>query len=474
MKNLGDLIDLTKDLDKVAIVYENTSYTYKQLDILINGISAGLVARGIQQGDRVAIVSTNSVNFIATYLGILKIGAVAVLVNCKLPDSQLEYILNDSESKLVFTNMQLSTTLSVVHFDDIDKFVSSDTVTTVILNENDPAFILYTSGSTSFPKGVIVPHTHRWLIDLKIVTNELAPFRRSLVAAPGYHMNGLYNIELSIAGHGTLILLSQFDAKTSLEVIQKYKVNVITGVPPMLAMMLEDKELVSQTDLSSIVVITLSSAPISQNLYDKMKQAFPGVKIYIAYGITEVGPGIFGQHPDSLARPDLSVGYPVDGIDYRLVDGILQIRSPAMMIKYTNTDSSAITNDGYFITNDTFRVDQDGFYYFVGRADDMFVSGGNNIYPRQIEEIIETHGSVISSAVFAVEDEVKGTKPYAFVVLDSKRVDETALKTYLSTQLAYSHIPRRIWIVAQMPMLGTNKINKAELKERAISLIKGI
>ena len=471
MKNLGDLIDTTKDLNKVAVIYENTSYTYKQLDTLINSISAGLVARGIQQGDRIAIVASNSVNFIATYLGILKIGAVAVLINCKLPSIQLDYIFNDSNPKLIFTDKELTTALPVVHFDAIDKFLSNDIVPTVDPDETDPAFMLYTSGSTSFPKGVIVPHKHKWLVDLRTIGGR-AHLGRTLVSAPCYHMNGLYNAELSIAGYGTLILMPQFDVASSLELIKRYKVNVLSGVPPMLAMMLDKSQSPKKEDLESVAVIRMSSAPVSQNLYNKIKEYFPTAELFVAYGITEVGPGVFGKHPDGVVTPELSVGYPLEGIDYRLVDGVLQVRSPAMMLKYNSGSTDAFTEDGYFITNDIFKVDQEGFYYFVGRADDMFVSGGNNIYPRQIEEVIETHPAVVSSAVFGVEDPLKGTKPYAFAVLDSK-ITEEELIAYLRTQLAPSHIPRRIWLIDQMPMIGSNKIDKSELKERALILIRG-
>jgi acyl-coenzyme A synthetase/AMP-(fatty) acid ligase len=187
------------------------------------------------------------------------------------------------------------------------------------------------------------------------------------------------------------------------------------------------------------------------------------------YGITEVSPGMFGKHP-TLPTPDMSVGYPTPGIDYRIVDGILQVRSPAMFLKYNNVTLNNVTEDGYFITNDLFEVDKDGFYFFLGRADDMFVCGGNNVYPRQIENVLEEHPFVQSAAVIGIEDDDKGMKPYAFVV---SNLAEDALKEYVLKFLPPSHCPRKIWTMDTMPLNSVNKIDKALLKEKAKHELNG-
>jgi len=211
----------------------------------------------------------------------------------------------------------------------------------------------------------------------------------------------------------------------------------------------------------------MASAPVSRNLFDNVKQAFPNAFVKNAYGITEVGPGIFGRHP-TMTTPELSVGYPRRGMDYKLVDNVLYVRSPAMMLKYNNIDSTAITEDGYFITNDLFRIDDNGFYYFIGRADDMFVSGGNNIYPRQVETVIESYPGIISAAVVGIDDEIKGKKPYAFITA-SVTVKEDDLTEYVLTKLPHSHCPRKFWTLEQMPLTSINKIDKKKLTEMAIN-----
>jgi acyl-coenzyme A synthetase/AMP-(fatty) acid ligase len=283
-------------------------------------------------------------------------------------------------------------------------------------------------------------------------------------------MNGLSNTEALLRSHATIILMPKFNAQDFIKNIEKYKVNSITSVPTMLAMILEEKELLESVDLTSVKYVIMASSPVSKTLFDSIKKLFSNAVVHNAYGITEVSPAIFGRHPFK-SIPDMSVGYPTQGVDYRIVNGILQVRSPSMLLGYNNMNLNNITDDGYFITNDLFRVDADGFYYFIGRADDMFVSGGHNIFPRQVEEAIETHSSIISSAVIGLPDDIKGMKPYAFVVVNSKEINEDTIKQHLTNQLAPSHIPRKIWIIDAMPAMSVNKIDKSKLVEMAKNLI---
>lgn len=459
MYNLGNLIDQSKDLNKVAVICNNQPYSYKQLTQLISGVSAGLVEHGIVPGDRVAIISDNSVNFIATYLGILQVGATAVLINSKLPGEQINYILDDSRAVMIFTDRPLITIITAVHFDNLKQFCLDKQVPVIT---QDPAVILYTSGSTSVPKGVVLSHNHKWIIDSNVAGSKPAT-KTILVAAPMYHMNGLSNMETAIAGHATLILMPRFEPVECLKLIEQHKITTITSVPTMLAMMLEKH---NQEDLSSVKEIFMASAPVSQNLFDSVKKLFSNAFVKNAYGITEIGPGVFGRHP-TLPTPELSVGYPRQGIEYKLIDNMLYVRSPAMMLKYNNIESP-LTDDGYFKTNDLFRIDANGFYYFVGRADDMFVSGGNNIYPRQVEIVIESYPDIISAAVVGIADELKGTKPYAFVTTRSA-FNEEDLKEFVLTKLPHSHCPRKFWTLEQMPLTSINKIDKKKLTELAIN-----
>jgi len=438
MYNLGYLF---KPSEKTAIITDR-EYSYTELDNLANGFTVGLSGY-----KRVGILANNSINFVAAYLGILRAGATAVLISTKLPQTVREYIIKDSQCELVLTE------------DNFFNFFKIGTPDKISMDENSPAIILYTSGSTKMPKGVVIPHKRLWTISQK-AKDPLMPKKRMLIAAPCYHMNGLSNLEVGLAGNATIILMSQFEAKSAVEVIKQHKVNFITSVPTMIALLLQE----DVSKLTTIRHIAMASAPVSKTLYSFIKQKFPSISISIAYGSTEAGPGLFSKHP-WLPTPEMSVGYPATGIDYRLDNGILEIKSPSMMTSYSNGDTR-FTKDGYFITNDIFETDAAGFYYFVGRADDMFVSGGNNIYPRKIETILETHPCIVESAVIPLEDDIKGVKPYAFVTIKNNTTEDE-IKTHILKTLSYNECPRKIWILDSMPLTGVNKIDKNKLIEQA-------
>lgn len=449
MSNLGNLIDLSKNLEKIAIIDEHGSVTYRQLHNMSNFVAQDLYSNGFREGDRISLKGLNTIDYVAAYLGILKLGCIAVLINIKFPQEQIDYVLKNSDSKFLWESPSIPK-------DVVSNFVAYE------VDVNDPAIIMYTSGSTSYPKGVVLSHRHKWIIEQKSKLPR-AEQRRAIVAAPLYHMNGLSNTETVICSHGTLVLLEKFDSRKFLINISEHKINSITSVPTMLSMVLQETDLISSLNFSSVKHIGMASSPVSKFLWQSLKATFPGAVLTNSYGITEVSPGMFGPHT-TLPTPEMSVGYPTPGIEYRIVDGILQVKSPSMFLKYNNTDLKNITDDGFFITNDLFKTDENGFYYFLGRADDMFVSGGNNIYPRQIESILEEHPLVNGAVVIGIEDKIKGTKPYAFV---QSKADETTLLEFTKTKLPPSHIPRRIWNTDKFPLTSVNKIDKQKLREVA-------
>jgi acyl-coenzyme A synthetase/AMP-(fatty) acid ligase len=263
-----------------------------------------------------------------------------------------------------------------------------------------------------------------------------------------------------------LVIQKKFEAKQFIEWIYKYNINNIMAAPAMLSLLLKESALLEATDLSKVTHIGFASAPVSKKLFQAIKEKFTQAYITNNYGSSEAGPGLFNRSTD-IKTPELSVGYPYPHISYRLNQGVLEIKNPYMMLGYDNHETTNITADGYFITNDIFEIDQQGFYYFIGRADDMFTSGGNNIYPRQIELVLENHPAVVIAAVVGVEDDVKGHKPYAFVVTNST-VLEDELKEFILESLPVSHCPRKIWNIDAMPINpATNKVNKLLLKEKA-------
>jgi long-chain acyl-CoA synthetase len=493
--NLGDLIDRERDLDKTAIIdlggeLPPREVTYRALDEMANGVARALTARGLKRGERVAILSANRAEYLAAYYGIMRAGLVAVPVNFKFPRRTIHFILADAGAKLVFCDAARRADcppgLPAVCFggegaDSFEAFLDRGPFAAVVPHKDEPAMFLYTSGSTGVPKGVVLSHqSHLWVVEVRLAGQDLAR-HRYLIAAPLYHMNALALAKLACAAHATIVLLPQFTARDYIAAIGRYRCTWLTAVPPMIAMMLRESDALAQADLTSVRAVRMGSAPVNDTLAHQIRALLPNARIINAYGTTEGGPIVFTQHPDRLPTPIASVGYPHPGVSVRLVGpkapetGVLQIRSPALMLGYHNRPEtpSPITADGYYDTGDIFRRDEHGFHTVLGRTDDMFVSGGENIFPGEVELVIESHPDVLQACVVPVEDAIKGTKPVAFVVLrPGAAADEAVIKQHvLANAPAYQH-PRRVWFLDAMLLASTNKIDRNGLRQRAAAAVR--
>jgi acyl-CoA synthetase (AMP-forming)/AMP-acid ligase II len=304
------------------------------------------------------------------------------------------------------------------------------------------------------------------------------PGQRSLVAAPLYHMNGLAMSQNTFNQGDTVVLLPQFTTKAYIEAASRHHVAFLTAVPTMIAMLIREKALLAENDLSGVQAVRMGSAPLTQSLIDQVRAAFPKAQITNGYGTTEAGPIVFGPHPSGVPQPELSTGHAHPSVQMRLVrdglavedEGVLEMKCAAVMTRYHNLPEATekvITADGFYRTGDVFRRDENGFYFFVGRADDMFVCGGENIYPGEVEKMLERHPGIHQAAILPVPDELKGQKPVAFVVRSAGAdVDEDAVKQYaLANGPAYQH-PRRVFFLDEMPLAGTNKIDKRALAKQ--------
>jgi long-chain acyl-CoA synthetase len=491
-QNLGDLIRRDHDLAKIAIIDLGgeevpREFSYRALDEMANGVARALLARGLKRGERVAILSVNRAEYLAAYYGIMRAGLVAVPVNFKFPAKTIHLILRDAGARLVFCDKlrraDCPSDLPAVCFgvdgpESFDAFLDRGPFSAMVPEPDEPAMFLYTSGSTGVPKGVVLSHrSHIWVAETRLDGQDLSR-HRYLIAAPLYHMNALALSLLACAAHATIVLLPQFTARAYIEAIGRYRCTWLTAVPPMIAMMLREGDLLARTDLSSVEFVRMGSAPVSQSLMHALKRALPKAVVTNAYGTTEGGPVVFGPHPKGLPQPEMSVGYPHPKVQVRLVSngkrgvdqGVLEMKSPAVMLGYHNRPDvpRPITPDGFYVTGDVFRRDENGFHFFVGRADDMFVSGGENIYPADVERMLERHPAISHAAVVPIDDEIKGQKPVAFVIL---KAGETAtadeIKRFaLENAPAYQH-PRSVWFVDELPLASTNKVDRAALQRMA-------
>src|SRR5262245_21168736 len=498
LSNLGDLTDRTQDLSKPAVIDASKStagevVTHGQLDALCDGIACTLANSGLARGARVAVLSANRLEYLAVYLGIMRAGMVAVPVNFRASQAIIEHVIRDSAAEFAFCDgerrSQAPTGLRVIDFDSTTSdgfaaWLDEGRFQSVAPLHDEPAMFLYTSGSTGSPKGVVLSHrSHIWVTRNRIGSSDFRP-HRVLVAAPLYHMNALSTSVAVLAGHGTIVMLPRFVAKDYLRAIDRYVCTWLTGVPPMIAMALQEKDTLRTIDTTRIRFIRLGSAPLSSEIASGAKEQFPNASISNVYGSTEAGPVIFAPHPHRTAQPLTSVGCRHPEVKIRLVDGDhldaeegeLQINGPGLMNGYHNQPdrtAEVMTNDGYYRSGDLMRRDEDGFYYFIGRVDDMFISGGENIFPRQVETLREEYPGVAEACVVPVPDAVKGTKPFAFVVLrPGAAVSTGQLQEYVLLHgPAYQH-PRHLRFLQELPLSSTGKIDRKALIDRASAIVR--
>jgi acyl-CoA synthetase (AMP-forming)/AMP-acid ligase II len=453
--------------------------SYRKLDASCNSVARGLARTGLKPGDRVGILSLNRIEFVMILLGAMRAGVVPVPVNVKLPAYAVAYILGDAGARLVFAEPDMKRLipagLRVVEFGgDFERFLDRGPFEVFEPAPDSVAIQPYTSGSTGRPKGVLLTHYgQNWSRRVLAHTRGTTEKDVILVAAPLYHKNALNAIKQGLTAGATLPLLPHFDIERYIEAIGRHRCTVISGVPTMMAMVLTRKDKLAKTDTSSVRTIMMGSAPSSSQLLKELKAHFPNAEPLVVYGVTEGGPVPLGPHPEGKPRPAGSLGVPYPGTEAKLIggpnpnEGELVLRNPGVLLGYHNLpeETASRLRDGWYYSGDVCRRDADGFYFFVGRTDDMFVSSGENIFPGEVEALLARHPAVHQALVMPFDHELKGQVPYAFVVpRHGAKVTEEELKQFaLANGPAYQH-PRRVFFLERFPLAGTNKVDRERLR----------
>lgn len=493
-RNLGRCFDASGTPDKIAIIDlrewdHPQETTYAQFDAECDAVARGLVREGFARGDRIGILSLNRRELLAAYFGIMRAGMVAVPISFKLAPETIRHIVTDAALKAIFHDRERAALCpagpAAISFDDpqgYDALLDPGPFETVEPRPREIAMILYTSGSTGRPKGVLLSHdSQRWALERGGELYGESAAHRYIVAAPMFHMNATISVKSALASGGGIVLLPTFRALDYARAIDKFKVTWLTSVPTMLAMIAKEGERLGGLDFSSVTDVTMGSAPLTQALFEKVQAMFPAARISNGYGTTEGGPSPFGPHPDGLPQPPTSVGYPAAGTEADLREGpnpdegVLYMRSPMLMEGYNNLPekTAEVMSDGWYRSGDIMRRDINGFFHFVGRADDMFVVGGENVWPGEVEKLIERMPEVHQAAVVPVPDEIKGTLPFAFVVRrPAATVSAADIKTFtIANGPAFAH-PRFVCFLDEIPLAGTNKPDRRRLTETARELVR--
>lgn len=484
--NLGLLFADHAHAPRTAIIdlrdpQQPRTVSFRELDAACNALARGLAAAGLKPGDRIGILALNRVEFVITLLGAMRCGVIPVPINVKLAADTVAYILKDAGAALVFAENALRRLCppesKVIEFGaEFERFLEPGPFHAFEPAPDSVAIQPYTSGSTGRPKGVLLTHFgQNWSRRILAHTRGTTERDVILVAAPLYHKNALNAIKQGLTAGATLPLLPQFSVERYIDAIGRYRCTVISGVPTMMSMVLARRDLLAHSDVSSVRTIMMGSAASSPQLLRELKTHFPNAEPLVVYGVTEGGPVPLGPHPDGKPRPPGSIGVPYAGTAAKLVggphpdEGELLVKNPGVLLAYHNLpeESAKRIHDGWYHTGDICRRDAEGFYYFVGRTDDMFVSGGENIFPIEVESLLERHPAVHQAYVMPFDHELKGQVPYAFVVLrQGTAASEDELKQFaLANGPAYQH-PRRVFFLEQLPLAGTNKVDQHTLRRR--------
>tara|TARA_B100001245_G_scaffold121734_2_gene89545 strand:+ start:3121 stop:4614 length:1494 start_codon:yes stop_codon:yes gene_type:complete len=489
--NIAELLDQNPDPEGIALVDRSKDpverLTVAQIQNQVKVFAAALVDRGLAPGSRVGMLASNLSEYYVVMFGAPAAGMVFVPLNTRLPTATLQYIVQDADLKLLITDPGHAGVLS-----DVPAITTGSEEWAQLmagapaesLAEVDPSEVaiqIYTSGSTGRPKGVLLSHENVTFTVLEY--GATLPGEVMVVSAPLYHKNASMGSKLAFASGGTVVLLPEFSARGYLEAIDEEQVTMCGGVPTMYALVTAElNESQRSYDLSSVQRVLIGSAPMTEALFDDVQALFPDAFVTNGYGTTEAVLE-FGPHPDGLPRPKITLGYQHPKVELKLVDpengaesnhGELWVRSKGVMNGYH--DLPAINadklTDGWYHTGDLMSRDDDGWYFFVGRVDDMFVCAGENIYPDSVEQMLEQHPAVHQAVVVPVADELKGQLPAAFVRIESgAQMSVEELKQFaLENGPAYAH-PRHIWFVEEIPLASTSKVDRAGLVERATELL---
>lgn len=491
VSNLGAVAQYEEDPGRAALYDVGASggarqLSYREIADWTAGIAERLRALGCRQGQRIGLLGLNCAGYVAAYFGIMRAGLVAVPINHRFTAELVRFVAEDAALAHVFVGTDyahlLPDDIPFDTFENIEDFkVPAAQTSAMEVGPDDIAMVLYTSGSTGRPKGVLLSHASQdWVLRVRSVSSDFSG-HNMLVAAPLCHMNALLMLKLAFFNQATVTLLPQFSEAGYLSAIETFGCTWLTSVPTMLACILAKPDRLAATDVSSVRVVAMGSASPGAALFQRLKEAFPGATVVVNYGTTEAGAGVFGNHPEGLPRPDLSLGYPLPGIGFRLIgadgqeaeEGELQLKTPAIMKAYLNQPDktrAAFTEDGFFASGDIMRRDKNGFVFFVSRADSLFKCNGETIIPAEIERLIESHPDVHTVAVVPREDELRGHAPVAFVVPGQRPPDPETLQAFVRERAPAYMYPREVYLVESLPFGPSGKVDRNALIERARAL----
>ncbi|MDP6415875.1 MAG: long-chain-fatty-acid--CoA ligase [Gammaproteobacteria bacterium] len=477
--------------------------SFEELNVRCNRLAHSLVQSGVQPGDRVALALMNSAEFLEAYFAVAKIGGVLVPLNWRLIADELEFILKDSGSKTLIFNSEFVEMVTELHSrgakTDVETWIQvvaenvcgefahdyesycgsgSESEPTIGATDDELLYIMYTSGTTGLPKGVVHSHnTSLWSLFTFGASCDLRDADRYLVALPLFHVGSLIPVTLNIYRGVTSIMMREFDPARAWELIQEEKVTCSLLVPAMLNFMLQVKD-IPQYDYSSLRWVQSGAAPLPVNLIQQYAEL--NIEVHQIYGLTETcGPACVISAESALKKIG-STGRPFFHTEARVVNtagddcvpgeqGEVWIRGKHVMLEYWNrpeATAETITADGWLRTGDVACVDEEGFIYIQDRIKDMIISGGENVYPAEIENVILAHAGVTEVAVIGQPSDIWGESPFAVVVRNEDSLTEADIVNHCDGKLARFKLPKGVTFIDAIPRNANGKVLKRDLRKQ--------
>src|SRR5699024_3319722 len=487
--------------NRIAFKCDDQSITFGEVDERATKIAAWLQSKNIQKDSKVAFMLRNSIAFSELAFGISLSGGVGVPVNFRLSPAEVAYILANSDSEIVFIDVdyvplltkikdQVSRlrTIVVVHDDERKHpFTSYEEIFKEELSylpceqlqDHDAAFIMYTSGTTGKPKGAVLSHRNFYINAMNISHAGNSFIGESIILVPPqFHIAGLLLTIKGVLTAGMNILMEDFNPVAILQAIEKEKINTIFLVPAMWNFLFQVPN-IKDYDLSSIVTCATGAAISPVELKKAILNYFPNAMLLDHFGQSETTATttcLVGE--DALRKPS-SVGLPLFGVETRIVDedmndvpmgevGEILYRGPTVMLEYYNNPQATAEafEGGWFHSGDLVKKDEDGYIYVVDRKNVMINSGGENIYPAEIEEILYQIPEILECAVIGLPDSKWGERVVAVVVLkENETLEEDAIINYCAEQVASFKKPKEVIFIEQLPRISTGKVLKDKLRD---------
>jgi len=524
--NFEETVRRNPDAEALVDVASGHRWTYGELNADVNLICRGLMALGIEADERVGIWAPNCAEWTIVQYATAKIGAILVNINPAYRTHELDYVLNQSGVRTLIsaTAFKASDYVAMVDevrpqcaalreviflgTDDWEDFkrragdVTEDDLRTRMagLTNTDPINIQYTSGTTGFPKGATL--SHRNILNNGYFTTELIKLRpgdRLCIPVPFYHCFGMVMGNLGCTSHGTTMVIPApgFDPGLTLKAVEQERCTGLYGVPTMFIAMQNHPEF-AERDLSSLRTGIMAGAVCPIEVMKHCVNDMNMTEIAIAYGMTETSPvSCQTLIDDDLERRTSSVGRAHPHVEIKIVDpeagdevergqpGEFCTRGYSVMLGYWDGDErpsadarskynrEAIDSDGWMHTGDLAVMREDGYCNVVGRIKDMVIRGGENVYPREVEEFLYTHADIEDAQVIGVPDEKYGEEICAWIRMkpDRPALDVDAVKAFATGKLAHYKIPRYVHIVDEFPMTVTGKVRKVDMREETVKLL---